>query len=538
MSASTPEDWESGQTGLSRAVLAYLVLTTVICGALVMVVEVLGSRVIGPFFGVSLFVWTSLITVTLLALAGGYAVGGAIADRRSSPDYLYGLVLAAGLLVFLIPYVKGPVLKLCMPLGLRAGSFASTLLLFGPALFLLGCVSPYIVRLAARRRATLGRVVGGLYALSTFGSVAGTVLTGFVLIALLGVDEIFQLIGLLLIALASGYFLVLRRRWGMMLALVVPLLLPQPPATVEKVMEDGTRVIPVAAEDSHYGNLKVVDYQYGGMRTRELMIDGLIQGGIDVRNGMSIYEYSYFLEFIPYVLNPSGKTCLVIGLGVGVVPRWYQRHGIRTDVVDIDPSVIELAREHFGFTGKAGRVIVSDARYFLATAKEKYDYVILDVFSGDTTPTHLLSVEALALLEARLVRGGVLAVNLVGSLRRNTLMTASVVKTLKRSFDNVVIYPTFVDNGGAGSGNLALIAYQGPARVFRPEAASGFPVHPMASAGVRQGLASPFEFPADTPAMVLTDNYNPVDFYDAWLREKVRREIVHNTDWDVLIGSF
>jgi len=174
----------------SRGLLAYLLFTAVLSGALVMVIQVLGSRVVGPFFGVSLFVWTSLITVTLLALAIGYAVGGLLADRFQRPEYLFGIILFAGLLVLLIPILKGPILKACLPLGLRTGAFASTLILFGPVLLLLGCVSPYLVKLATNGLKNLGRTVGGLYALSTIGSTVGTVLTGFVLIAYFSVDQI------------------------------------------------------------------------------------------------------------------------------------------------------------------------------------------------------------------------------------------------------------------------------------------------------------------------------------------------------------
>ncbi|HSD60489.1 MAG TPA: fused MFS/spermidine synthase, partial [Burkholderiales bacterium] len=189
-----------------KGFIPYLVLTAFVCGGLVMVIEVLGSRVIGPFFGVSLFVWTALITVTLVALAAGYAAGGHLADRRSSPDWLYGIILLAGFAVLLVPLAKAPVLKACLPLGLRAGALTSAAALFGPSLFLLGCVSPYVVKIAARELQSLGRTVGGLYALSTVGSFVGTVATGFFLIAFLGVNHIFLLTGAALVALGAGYF--------------------------------------------------------------------------------------------------------------------------------------------------------------------------------------------------------------------------------------------------------------------------------------------------------------------------------------------
>src|SRR5210317_1396119 len=126
----------------------FLMLTALTGGALIMVVEVLGSKVIGPFFGVSLFVWTSLIAVTMIALAAGYAVGGFLSDRREHADNLYGIIAVAGVAVLLIPILAPTVLKLCMPMGLRAGAFFSSCLLFGPSLFLMGCISPYVIKIA------------------------------------------------------------------------------------------------------------------------------------------------------------------------------------------------------------------------------------------------------------------------------------------------------------------------------------------------------------------------------------------------------
>jgi len=280
-----------------------------------MVIEVLGSRVVGPFFGVSLFVWTSLITVTLLALAGGYAIGGMMADRFQRPSYLFGIILLAGVLTLFIPILKGPILKACLPLGLRGGAFASTLILFGPVLLLLGCVSPYLVKLAAHELKNLGRVVGGLYALSTIGSTVGTVLTGFVLIAYLSVDQIFALTGGLLMALASIYFVFFQRRWWVLVVLVLPFLLYQPQHVVSRTMEDGTKVDLVHREDNYYGDIKVVDYSFGKTHHREMIIDGMLQGGIDLADNQSVYEYSYFMQFLPFMLVPEGKRCLMIGLG-------------------------------------------------------------------------------------------------------------------------------------------------------------------------------------------------------------------------------
>lgn len=519
----------------SKGFIAFLIATAALCGALVMVVEVLGSRVIGPFFGVSLFVWTSLITVTMVALAAGYAIGGHLSDRRSSPDWLYGIIMVSGVLVMLIPALKGPILQMSLPLGLRWGSLTSAFLLFGPALFLLGCVSPYVVKIAARELHNIGRTVGSFYAISTVGSVIGTLLTGFVLIAYLGVNQIFLLTGSLLIALGVFYFLFFRRRWAVALAMLVPFMLLPQQSHVSKVMPDGTRVERVTDRDSFYGNLKVVDYSYQATHNRELLIDGLVQGGMDQGNGLSLYEYSYLLQFLPYALNPDGKNCLVIGLGAGVVPAWYKAQGVDTEVVDIDPAVVELARSYFGFSPSIP-VHVEDARYYLINTAQRYDYLILDVFNGDTTPGHLLSIEAMRLAKQRLATSGVLAVNLVGSVNHHTLMTSSIVKTLQSVFDQVAIYPAFDPASGEGTGNIEIVAYDGAQRVLQLDRIANMSIHPLAEGNVRRSMQQPFVLAPHADAMILSDNYNPVDFYDLWLKEQVRKIILDTTDFDILLS--
>ena len=283
----------------SKGFIAYLIATTALCGALVMVLEVLGSRVIGPFFGVSLFVWTSLITVAMVALAFGYAIGGHLSDRKSSPDWLYGIIMLAGILVILIPALKGPILQISLPLGLRWGSLVSAFLLFGPSLFLLGCVSPYVIKIAAREMHNIGRTVGSFYAISTIGSVVGTLLTGFVLIAHLGVNRIFLLTGTLLIALGVIYFVFMRKKYAALLTALIPFLFVPDSVSVSKTMPNGTHVERIANHDSFYGNLKVVDYSYQKAHTREMIIDGLIQGGMDMSSKLSVYEYPYLLQFLP-----------------------------------------------------------------------------------------------------------------------------------------------------------------------------------------------------------------------------------------------
>ena len=468
-------------------------------------------------------------------MAAGYGIGGLISDRFESPAYLYAIILLSSVFVLLVPALKGPVLKACVPMGLRGGAFASTLFLFGPSLFLLGCVSPYLAKIATHELHKLGRVVGGLYALSTIGSTVGTVLTGFVLIALLGVDKIFLVIGVMLLLLSICYFVLFERRYWSAALLLLPVLLYHPVSHTHLTRPDGTKVTMVHQHDSYYGEVKVVDYSYGPRHVRELLIDGMIQGGIDMTNQLSLYEYSYYVQLLSYMLNPDGKTCLTIGLGTGVVPRWFEQQGVSCDVVDIDPDVIHVAKKYFNFS-VSGQIATQDARYYLESTPKQYDFIVLDVFNGDVTPAHLVSIEALRLLGKRLAPQGVVAINLIGSTKQHTYMTASVVKTLQAAFDQVEVYPTYEVAPNKGIGNLILIAYQGKPRPLQSARLKHIDIHPRLEQAVRDQLGTRFEFPAGTPAMVLTDDYNPIDFYDSWLREYIRSGLLKGMDWDILIG--
>ncbi|MDG5467848.1 fused MFS/spermidine synthase [Deltaproteobacteria bacterium IMCC39524] len=524
---------QQSNTPHSKMFVCFLILTSLTGGSLIMVVEVLGSKVIGPFFGASLFVWTSLISVAMIALAAGYAFGGFMSDRRGHADYLYGIIALSGIAVLLIPSLTPPVLKLCMPLGLRTGAFLSSCMLFGPSLFLMGCISPYVIKIAAKELHSIGRTVGSFYAISTIGSVLGTISTGFVLIAFLGVKQIFFLVGCLLLLLSVLYFTLFRKKAAAVLVLLPLFFFWPADRVIDKVMENGTRVQVVASEKSYYGDVKVVDYSYREKHTRELVIDGLVHSGVDMKSGRSIYPYTYILPHYVMEMNPQGKDCLMLGLGAGTIPGIFQAHGVMTDVLDIDPVVFDVAETYFNFRNN-GKSIVEDARYYLINTPRKYDFVVLDVFSGDTMPAHLLSLEAYELINQVLSPGGIMAFNLFGSLDKDSYMTASIIKTLQQVFENVDIFPNFNPVGPTGSGNISVFAYNGASRTIQKNLFSDVASHPFVANTLNFQHLWKWRFSADDKAIILTDNYIPLEFYNAWISEQVRKNIVETTDWDVL----
>jgi spermidine synthase len=249
---------------------------------------------------------------------------------------------------------------------------------------------------------------------------------------------------------------------------------------------------------------------------------------------MSVFGYSYFLESLPRGLHPDGRDCLVVGLGAGVVPAWYSRAGVRTDVVEINPEVARIAREHFGFRTN-GTVHLADARRFLAEPGPRYDYILVDAFGGDTVPAHLLSLECARLLGARLEPEGVLALNLIGGVGEDSLATAAVVRTLEQVFPTVLLYPAFEPEAEGSFGNVIVIARHGPALAFDPARISGEPVHAHARGALQRFLGQRWPRPRWAGAPVLTDDRNPLDMLDLWAKEGLRRRILRAVSWEVLL---
>jgi len=175
-----------------------------ICGAIVMSFEILGSRVLAPNFGSSVFVWGSLISVFLAGLSAGYYLGGLLADINPSSRKLSLIIIAPGLLLLTFPLYSTPVSDwlFMKDLGIRMSPLiASSVLFLVPSVFL-GIVSPYTAKLLICSLHTSGKTIGTLYALSTFGSIVGTLITSFYLITLAGVNALIMGQGVLLIVLA------------------------------------------------------------------------------------------------------------------------------------------------------------------------------------------------------------------------------------------------------------------------------------------------------------------------------------------------
>src|SRR5947209_8448875 len=174
-----------------------LILLVFVSGACSLAVELSASRLLAPYFGTSLFFWANLIGLILLYLTIGYYVGGRLADRYPRASTLYALTTTAAFLIAIIPFISRPILMWSQSsfatysIGVFYGSLVSVILLFAVPMILLGCVSPFAIRLRIEQVGKSGRTAGQLYAISTAGSILGTFLPVLLLIPNIGTYRTF-----------------------------------------------------------------------------------------------------------------------------------------------------------------------------------------------------------------------------------------------------------------------------------------------------------------------------------------------------------
>lgn len=421
---------------------AWLYVTVFLTGAAVMVIELLGTRLIAPFYGASLYVWTSVIAVTLIALALGYFIGGHWADRAKRAGLAF-IIALAGLLTLLVPWLTAPVLLATDPLGLRMGTFVSTLVLFTPSLFMLGMVGPFAVKLATSNLDGVGASTGSIYAVSTVGSVIGTLFLGFYLFPQVGSREIFIGVGIALLVLSFAVIYFERNRIKPahalssvgIITLISLILLPYVAASGNQSLDDEGSFQTRFERESLYGWVRVIDNPNDDYRL--LAVDASAIGAATIRNGENILTYQEVVSLLP-ALAPGMKTALLIGQGAGHMVSALRRHGIRTDTLEIDPVVAEAAREYFDFS-PTGRTIIGDARYEIRKLQGPYDLIIMDVFTGGSEPVHLLTMETMRQLQALLSGRGMIALNFVAFYEegKNPAL-ASVAKTLASVFSHQI----------------------------------------------------------------------------------------------------
>jgi predicted membrane-bound spermidine synthase len=426
----------------SRRIFLYLLVFA--AGASTMGVEMCASRLLAPYFGSSLPVWGVVIGLLLAYLACGYSLGGRLADCHPSAEVLYQLSAWAALTIGLVPYIAQPILQYSVlgfvdyQAGPVLGSLFGVLALFAIPVILLGCVSPFAVRLSVEDTVSSGKAAGHIYALSTLGSLLGTFASVFLLIPTLGTRRTIFVISASLLAIATVGLLPASRRKALLYALLLALLLAAqlvPPGAIKPT--EGM----IYEIDSAYNYIQVL--QLGGERLLKLNEGEGIQSSYSPQQILSGYVYDYFL-LLPYFRGaqyspPLSSMCL-IGLAGGTTARQYHAvfGPIPIDGIEIDPAIIRVARIFFGLELPNLHIVAEDGRYYMAHSQKRYDVVLVDAYNPPYIPFQLTTVEFFQEVRDHLTADGIVGIN-VARTETDYALVDTIASTLKAIYPSVYV---------------------------------------------------------------------------------------------------
>lgn len=488
----------------------WLYLTAFLGGMVSLGVELAASRLLAPFFGESLPVWAAVIGLILLYLTVGYFLGGHWADRSPRPPTFYSIALWGAWLVGLIPFVARPVLSMAAEgmarfnIPLTVGPFVAVLFLFAAPVTLLGCLSPFVIRLLVDRLEETGGVAGRVYALSTIGSLLGTLLTVFGWIPALGTRNTFVVLSLtLLFPALMGLFRVRPRR--AVLYLWMPLIM-----LALALWARGRPIKPQAGviyetESAHH-YIQVVERD--GWRYLFLN-EGLGIHSVyrpDARRVGGTWDLFLIAPFFNAPPFPPDRirSMAMIGLAGGTVPKLYTAfYGpIPIDGIELDPAVVRVGREYFGMTEPNLQVTVGDGRAVLARSPRRYSVVGVDAYRLPYIPWHLTTVEFFQEVHRHLEEDGVIVVN-VGRTPGDDRLVAAIAATLS------VVFPTVYAIDVPGSFNTILVATVQPTTADNLRANQEGFSDPDLRAIADEALANLRPVPGG--GIVLTDDRAPVE---------------------------
>lgn len=472
-----------------------------VSGMVVMIYEIIGSRMLAPFLGTSIFVWTSLIGVILASLSLGYYLGGRLVDFKADYKILSLIIfLSAFFIGFSSLFYKSFLFFLVNNFDdLRISSLLATFILFSPASFLLGMVSPYAMRLKIEEFKNLGKVIGSIGALSNLGSIVGTFISGYLLVSLFDTTTILNILVVILFIVSALTFRPNKKQVVASSFFVLVLF------GLNFCYRHFSSVINV---NTKYNNINIETRKNEKGFIRTLSTDSFgVQGAVYLDNDDLVFDYLKFFRLSEY-FKKNIKEALLIGGGVYSYPRDFVARGKNRniDVVEIDGELVDVSKKYFNFQENSRiKTITQDARIFLNKTKNKYDCIFVDAFNAHlATPFHLTTQEFVQKEFDVLNEGGLIVMNVVSAIEgRGGKFLNAEYHTYKSVFPQVFIFPVNYKDNGELLQNIIMIAVKSNENfTFISD-----------NEELNTYLTHLWEKDINIEEPVLLDEYAPVDYY-------------------------
>lgn len=430
----------------------YLYLTEFFSGMSVMAVELAASRLMAPYFSSSQIVYTIIIGTVMIAMALGNVYGGKTADKNPDPAILYRRMLIAGAWIAAIPFlgryiligITGILVLSVNSNFLIIAAFASCMIVFVFPLFLLGTVTPSLVRYIMENAEESGEIVGRLGAFNTIGSIIGTFLPTFVTIPSVGTAATFVIFSGILIVLAALYFISIKKTpKALIICALVFLLCAIFGSKVSFAFWDGDMSY---EGESVYNYLQVKeDDEMVVLSTNVLFGVQSVKMKTDDMTGM-YYDYALAAPAMAKAQkNNEALNILILGNGTGTFAtqcsKYYSPCNI--DAVEIDGRISDLAYEYFDMSDDVN-LYEYDGRAFLQVIDKKYDVILVDAYQDITIPFQMSSLEFFTLVKEHLNENGVMVVNMNmhsdGEGAINEYLTDTILKVFPCAYSADVPY--------------------------------------------------------------------------------------------------
>jgi spermidine synthase len=423
-----------------RADNRFLYLLVFVVGMGTLGAEIAAVRLMSPFFGASTIVWANTIGVVLVALSIGYWLGGRFGDSRPHISSLCRVMLGAAVLLAIVPLVARPFFDVSVSAlddieaGAFVGSLVGVLFLIAVPIVMLGTCSPWAIRLAVPDVEHAGRVAGRLYAISTVGSLLGTLLAALLLIPLIGSQRTFLTFACLIaLAAAAG----LGWRWAVV-PVAVGAAIALPVGTV-KATNEGEVIYETETENQY---VRVVEEEDGD-RLLELnegqAVHSLYRPGSYLTN--NVWDGYLVLPFA--ALSEPPERMAILGNAAGTTARAYGHYFPETQIdgVEIDPELEEIGNRFFDMDSNENLTVHNDdARPWLRRSEGGYDVIMVDAYRQPYIPFYLATKEFFELVRDRLAPGGVVVVN-AGHPEGNEDLETVLGSTMASVFPNVLRDP-------------------------------------------------------------------------------------------------